>query len=221
MLDDKDSAPANGAYGLPQAELDQHRRLRVLVVDDHDVIQWGFRLLLGSERWVQRYLSASNAEEALETAARYEPHVALVDMRLGTESGADLCPRLMEVSPVTRVLLMSGVGQVTVSAARSAGALGFVPKSWEARDIAGAARMVGLGMSVFVPVQGQPKRGLTDREREVLHLIADGASNPDIAQRLFLSTHTVKDHTRTLYRKLHAKNRADAIVRAQRMGLLD
>ena len=221
MLDTKPSPPAYETYGPPHVELDQHRRLRVLVVDDHDVIQWGFRLLLGSERWVQRYLSASDADEALEVAARYEPHVALVDMRLGTESGADLCPRLMEVSPITRILLMSGMGQVTVSSARGVGALGFVPKSWEARDIAGAARMVGLGMSVFVPVQDQPKRGLTEREQQVLHLIADGASNPDIAQRLFLSTHTVKDHTRTLYRKLHAKNRADAIVRAQRMGLLD
>jgi two-component system response regulator DesR len=195
--------------------------MRVLVVDDHDVIQWGFRLLLGSETWVQRYLGAKDAEEAIRLATRYEPHVALVDMRLGTESGADLCPRLMEVSPITRVLLMSGVGQVTVGSARGVGALGFVPKSWEAGDIADAARMVGLGMSVFVPVQEQPKRGLTDREQQVLPLIAAGATNREIAERLILSTHTVKDHTRTLYKKLKAKNRADAVTRAQRMGLLE
>lgn len=200
---------------------EKQRRLRVLVVDDHDVIQWGFRLLLGAETWVQRCLGARDSEEAIQLATRYEPHVALVDVRLGSESGAELCPRLIEASPVTRVLLMSGMGQVTVSSARSVGALGFVPKSWEARDIAGAARMVGLGMSVFVPVQEQPPRGLTDREQQVLPLIAAGATNREIADRLFLSTHTVKDHTRTLYRKLKAKNRADAIVRAQRMGLID
>lgn len=201
-------------------ELDLKRRLRVMVVDDHDVILWGFRLLLGSESWVQRCLAARDGEEAIELAARYEPHVALVDLRLGDASGADLCQRITEASPRTRILLMSGVGRVTVSAARSAGAYGFVPKSWEARDIAGAARMVALGMSVFVPVNEQPSHGLTDREREVLPLIAAGATNREIARRLFLSTNTVKDHTRTLYRKLGARNRADAIVRAQRMGLL-
>jgi two-component system response regulator DesR len=199
----------------------QHRRLRVLVVDDHDVIQWGFRLLLGSENWVQRFLGAKDSEEALDLATRYEPHVAIVDVRLGDESGAELCPRIMEASPMTRVLLMSGVGRVTMNSARGVGAFGFVPKSWEARDIAGAARMVALGMTVFVPVNEQPSRVLTDREEQVLPLIAAGATNREIASRLFLSTHTVKDHTRTLYKKLRAKNRADAIVRAQRMGLLD
>ncbi len=194
----------------------------MLVVDDHDVVRWGFRLLLSGEGWVQRYLAAGDAEEAVAMAARYEPHVAVVDLLLGEESGVELCPRLMEVSPSTRVLLMSGAGQITIGAARSAGAYGFVPKSWEARDIAGAARMVGLGMTVFVPVQEQqPVSVLTAREREVLPLLAAGATNPEIAKRLFLSTHTVKDHTRTLYRKLKAKNRAEAIVRAQRLGLLD
>jgi two-component system response regulator DesR len=204
--------------GLPA---DQQRRLRVLVVDDHDVVQWGFRMLLGSESWVQRCIAAREPEEALRLATRYEPHVALIDVRLGEESGAELCTRLIEVSPMTRVLLMSGFGQVSASVARGAGARGFVPKSWDAHDIAGAARMVGLGMTVFVPVQEQPVRGLTDREQEVLPLIASGATNREIAASLFLSTNTVKDHTRTLYRKLRAKNRADAIVRAQRMGLLD
>jgi DNA-binding NarL/FixJ family response regulator len=177
--------------------------------------------MLGSESWVQRCLVARDAEEAIQLATRYEPHVALIDVRLGSESGAELCPRLVDASPMTRVLLMSGMCQVTVSSARGVGALGFVPKSWEARDIASAVRMVGLGMSVFVPVQEQPPRSLTDRESQVLPLIASGATNREIADRLFLSTHTVKDHTRTLYKKLKAKNRADAIVRAQRMGLID
>jgi DNA-binding NarL/FixJ family response regulator len=215
----KDSVTRFQADGHVPSE--QQRRLRVLVVDDHDVIQWGFRLLLGAEPWVQRCLGARDPDEAIQLATRYEPHVALVDVRLGADSGAELCSRLIEASPMTRVLLMSGMGQVTVSSARGVGALGFVPKSWEARDIAGAARMVGLGMSVFVPVHEQPVRGLTDREQQVLPLIAAGATNREIADRLFLSTHTVKDHTRTLYRKLKAKNRADAIVRAQRMGLID
>jgi DNA-binding NarL/FixJ family response regulator len=201
-------------------ERDWHRRLRVLVVDDHELVHWGFRLLLTSEPWVQRYLAAHDAEEAIGLARRYEPNVALIDLFLGDQSGTELCQRLREISPGTRVLLMSGMGGLTVSAAREVGAFGFVPKAWGAKDIAGAARMVGLGMTVFLPGHQQPPNMLSDREWEVLKLIADGATNREIGERLFLSTHTVKDHTRTLYRKIQARNRAEAIQRAQRMGLL-
>jgi two-component system response regulator DesR len=196
------------------------RRLRVLVVDDHEVVHWGFRLLLTSEPWVQRCFAAHDPDEAITLARRYEPHVAIVDLFLGNDSGAELCQRLREVSPITQVLLMSGMGRITISSARTVGALGFVPKEWGAKDIAGAARMVGLGMTVFAPVQQQPPNTLSEREWEVLQLIAEGATNREIAAQLFLSPHTVKDHTRTLYRKVKARNRAEAILRAQRMGLV-
>jgi DNA-binding NarL/FixJ family response regulator len=197
-----------------------HRRLRVLVVDDHQVIHWGFRLLLTSQQWVQRYLAAYDADQAVRLAQRYEPHVALVDLFLGDESGGDLCKRLTEASPITNVLLMSGVGQIPVSSARSLGAFGFVPKNWDVEEIADAARMVGLGMTVFAPSVTPAPNTLSDREWSVLGLIAGGATNREIAEQLYLSTHTVKDHTRTLYRKLGARNRPEAILRAQRMGLL-
>lgn len=198
----------------------RHRRLRVLVVDDHEVIHWGFRLLLTAEPWVQRYLAARDGDQALELTRRYEPHVALVDLLLGEGSGAELCERLTELSPVTRVLLMSGVGRMTMTTARSVGALGFVPKDWGAKDIAAAARMVGLGMSVFAPSPQQQPNMLSEREWDVLRLLAGGATNREIAAQLFLSPHTVKDHTRTLYRKMQARNRAEAILRANRLGLL-
>ena len=78
------------------------RNLRVLVVDDHDVVHWGFRLLLTEQPWVERCLTASNVDEALELARRYEPHVALVDLFLGEESGAELCEAIRRESPHTR-----------------------------------------------------------------------------------------------------------------------
>ena len=81
--------------------------------------------------------------------------------------------------------------------------------------------MVGLGMTLFEPESKATRSLLTDREREVLELVAAGATNREIAGRLFLSPHTVKDHTSALYRKLGARNRAEAILRAQRQGLLD
>ena len=198
----------------------EQRQLRVLVVDDHEVVHWGLRVLLTHESWVQRYLATDDADKAVELARRYEPHVALVDVFLGDCSGTDLCTRLAEASPITRVLLMSGVGRVASTAARSVGAYGFVPKNWSVRDLAGAARMVGLGMTVFAPTEHASPNALSDREWEVLRLIAEGSTNKEIATQLFLSPHTIKDHTRTLYKRLGARNRADAIQRAQRKGLL-
>ena len=197
------------------------RRLRVLVVDDHDVVHWGFRLMLAEQPWVERFLPARTGEEALELARRYEPHVALVDLFLGAESGAEVCERLREASPVTRVLLISGAGRISEHAARAAGASGFVSKDWAAPDVARAVRMVALGMTVFEP-GGEPAApaGLSDREREVLGLVATGATNREIAERLFLSPHTVKEYTSALYRKLEVRNRAEAVQRAQRLGLL-
>jgi two-component system response regulator DesR len=197
------------------------RRLRVLVVDDHDVVHWGFRLLLGEQAWVERCVSARTAAEALQLTANLRPDVALVDLFLAGESGADLCESIRAASPETRVLLISGAGRMSAAAARAAGASGFVSKDWDADDVVAAVRRVGMGMTMFEPKAQQPEPLLSEREREVLELIAAGSTNREIAQRLYLSPHTVKEHTSAVYRKLHARNRAEAVQRAQRVGLLD
>jgi two-component system response regulator DesR len=193
----------------------------VLVVDDHDVVHWGFRVLLGEQPWVERCLAARTGAEALELVRVFEPHVALVDLFLAGESGAELCDSIRKASPSTRVLLISGAGRMSPAAARAAGASGFVSKDLEAGEIAAAVRMVGLGMTMFSPKADQPAPLLSEREREVLDLIAAGSTNREIAERLYLSPHTVKEHTSSLYRKLRARNRAEAVQRAQRIGLLN
>ncbi len=206
------SAPRNGNGA---------ERLRVLVVDDHDVVQWGFRLMLGELPWVARCLSARTGDEALDLTRRYEPDVALVDLFLGAESGPDVCERLLAERPELRVLLISGAGRISAATAAACGASGFVPKDWPAADVARAVRMVALGIPLFeealpdsAPIQ------LTGREREVLARVAGGATNREIAAELHLSPHTVKEHTSALYRKLDVRNRAEAVQRAQRLGLL-
>jgi two-component system response regulator DesR len=196
------------------------RRLRVLVVDDHDVVHWGFRVLLGEQPWVERCLAARTGAEALALLPSLRPDVALVDLFLAGESGADVCDSIRKASPPTRVLLISGAGRMSPAAARAAGASGFVSKDWEAREVARAVRMVGSGMTVFEPTAEQPAPMLSEREREVLDLIAAGSTNREIAEQLFLSPHTVKEHTSAVYRKLQARNRAEAVQRAQRVGLL-
>ncbi|MGO9904062.1 MAG: DNA-binding response regulator [Solirubrobacteraceae bacterium] len=194
--------------------------LRVLVVDDHDVVHWGFRVMFSQQPWVERCLAARTGLEALELTRRYEPHVALVDLFLAGESGADVCKSIRLASPSTRVLLISGAGRMSPAAARAAGAAGFVSKDLDAGEVINAVRRVASGMTSFPPKLAQPAPLLSEREREVLGLISAGSTNREIAQQLFLSPHTVKEHTSALYRKLGARNRADAVQRAQRIGLL-
>jgi len=195
-------------------------RLRVLVVDDHAVVHWGFRLMLTQQPWVERCLTASNGDEAVELANRYRPHVAVVDLFIGEESGAQVCERLRATDPGVRVLLCSGAGEISASAARAAGASGFAYKDWPAAKIAGAVRHVGLGGSVFERQDRAGVLGLSEREREVLALMAAGSTNPEIAAALHLSPHTIKEHTSVLYRKLEVRNRTEAVQKAQRLGLL-
>src|SRR5438270_10204633 len=130
-------------------ELRSPERLTVLVVDDHDVVHWGFRLMLSQQPWVDRCLSAQTGPDALKLVRRYRPHVALVDLFIGTESGAEVCEQLRAAEPRTRVLLFSGAGEISAPAARAAGASGFAYKHWPARRIADAVRLVGLGRTVF------------------------------------------------------------------------
>jgi DNA-binding NarL/FixJ family response regulator len=197
-----------------------HRR--VLVVDDHAVVGVGLRAQLGRQPWVERCLTAVDSREALAFARRYEPHVALVDLFIGEESGLELCAALQRVRPGLAVLLMSGGGRVAPAVARSAGAAGFVSKSWAPAMLLEAVRRVAAGRLVFeagsAPAPAAAR--LTDRELDVLRQLAAGASNPEAAQALHLSPHTVKQHTSSVYRKLGARNRTDAVRCAQRLGLV-
>jgi len=204
---------------MPEGERSPER-LSVLVVDDHEVVHWGFRLMLTQQPWVERCLSANTGDEAIALAARYRPHVALVDLFIGEESGAEVCEQLRATEPQTRVLLISGAGEISPSAARAAGASGFAYKDWPARRIASAVRSVGQGKTVFERHDRQGALGLSDRERAVLELMASGSTNPEIGEALHLSKHTVKEHTSAVFRKLEVRNRTEAVQRAQRLGLL-
>jgi DNA-binding NarL/FixJ family response regulator len=165
-------------------------------------------------------VSAHSGPRAIEMAVRYRPHVALVDLFLGEESGAEICEQIRAAEPRTRVLLFSGAGEISPQAARAAGASGFAYKDWPARRIASAVRLVGLGKTMFERHDRPEMMGLSDRERSVLELMASGSTNPEIAEALHLSKHTVKEHTSAVYRKLGVRNRTEAVQRAQRLGLV-
>ena len=137
----------------------------------------GFRLLLERQSWVERCVVAAEGREAMEQARRLKPDVALIDLLLRDESGAELCEELHATLPETRILLLSGVGSISPAVARRAGASGFVSKDLGAGDIVKAVRMVALGMEVFG--RGEEQAGpLSGREREVVGLIAAGGDEP-------------------------------------------
>jgi two-component system response regulator DesR len=196
------------------------RKLTILIVDDHEVVRWGFALMFGEQPWVGRCVAAGDSAEALRRVREDRPGVALVDLIIGDDSGSELCAKVRAASPETRVLLISGHGRISAQAARAVGASGFVPKDWPASDVARAVRMVGMGMTLFEPESETPVGALSERERAVLDLMAGGATNREIARRLLLSPHTVKEYTSALYQKLEARNRAEAVRRAERLGLL-
>jgi DNA-binding NarL/FixJ family response regulator len=196
--------------------------LRLLVVDDHELILWGARVLLCRLPWVGRCLQAADGTKALELARRYDPHVAIVDLMIGQESGFSVCAKLRRESPRTKMLLTSGVGDVSRPRALAAGAVGYVPKEAGSEELVRAIRAVHAGLSWFPRCEATPKlpRELSVREREVLRLMASGSTNREIAGCMHLSPDTVKQHTSSVYRKLEVCNRAAAVHRAQQMGLV-
>lgn len=197
-------------------------RLRLLVVDDHELILWGTRVLLCRLSWVQRCLQAADGATALALARRYQPHVAIVDLLMGDESGLTLCASLRREAPSMKTILTSGVGDVSRSRALAAGASGYVPKEAGARELVRAISAVHAGRTWFpaAPSASMLPAELSPRERDVLQLMALGSTNRQIARCLHLSPDTVKQHTSSVYRKLDARNRAAAVHVAQQIGLV-
>ena len=203
---------------------DPQRALCVMVVDDHEVVHWGLRTMLERMPWVGRTLSAHDGGQAVALAGGEEVDVALVDLFVGIESGPDICERLRAARPSVKVLLISGAGHVSARAAASCGASGFVSKDLRGAEILRAVRSVARGGTVFEaepePETLPPSRTLSSRERQVLELVAAGATNREIGAELHLSPHTVKDYTSDLYRKLRVRNRLEAARRAEALGLI-
>jgi two-component system response regulator DesR len=195
-------------------------RHSVLVVDNHDIVHIGLRVVLQRQPWVSRVLTARRGADALLIAARHEPAVALVDLFVGDEWGTQICADLRAGAPGVRVLLTSSAGTLAPGDAYAAGAAGFVAKDAPVPELLGAIRAAAGGAQPFV-WRPEARRGpLTARQQQIVRLLADGATNRAIADVLGLSLDTVKHHTTLIYRRLAVPNRAGAVSAAQRLGLL-
>lgn len=193
---------------------------RVLVVDAHEIVRLGFRLLLGRQPWVARCVAAGDAGAALALAARYRPHVALVDPLVGAAAGRELCAELRRCAPRVELVLLTDHVPVPARRVQEVGAAGAVTRQASAVELLAAVSAAASGARVpRGPAPAGAARLLSRRELDVLRLIAQGATNREIAASLNVSPETVKKHASAVYRRLRVRNRTEAVRRAQEVGL--
>ena len=201
--------------------------LRLLIADDHAVVRAGLRALLDGEPGLDVIAEAGSGEEAVRLAIELAPDVVLMDLRFA--DGIDGVEALRRLTGTAVVMLTSYAGHADVVRALEAGARGYVLKAGPPEALFQAVREaagggIGLAQEVVGALVGRvvsPPPELTEREREVVRLMADGHSNRSIAESLFLSEATIKTHMVRIYRKLGVDNRAAAVSEAVRRGLLE
>jgi DNA-binding NarL/FixJ family response regulator len=201
------------------AALDNDLRFGVLLVDNQDIVHIGLRVLLARQEAVTRVLSARRGVDAVLLAERHEPAVALIDLFVGEEYGTRICGEIRARAPRVQVLLTSASATLTQHAARVAGAAGFIAKDCPAKELLAAIEAVARG-GQFVWRPEVARGVLSQRQQQILNLMAEGLTNHGIADALGLSVDTVKHHTTLIYRRLDVPNRAAAVHLAQRLGLL-
>jgi DNA-binding NarL/FixJ family response regulator len=212
--------------------------IRVLVADDQWMVRAGFRMLLKNADGIEVVAEAENGVEAVEKAARFEPNVVLMDIRMPTLDGLEATRRILAADEVVRVLILTtfDLDEYIYEALR-VGASGFVLKDDPPEQLLAAIRTVAAGDALLspsvtrrviqqftkLPARTAPPEldELTPREQDVLRLLAQGLSNAEIGAQLYIGETTVKTHVTRILQKLDVRDRAQAIVFAYRAGLVD
>jgi two-component system, NarL family, response regulator NreC len=208
---------------------------RVLIVDDHAVVRAGLRLLIEREGGMVTVDEAANANEAIFRAIEHKPDVVLVDVTMPGESGIEAIPKLLEASPESKVLVLSMHDDPRyVREAFAAGAAGYVLKEAADAEVVAAIRQVAAGGSYVNPALGArmvtaearehaeaEADPLSEREHEVLRLLALGHTNQEIAKTLFISVRTAETHRAHIMRKLGLATRAELVRYALTKEMLE
>jgi DNA-binding NarL/FixJ family response regulator len=210
--------------------------IRVLIADDHPLYRDGMRGLLDSEPSTQVVAEASSGEEAIELAETLQPDVILMDIKMPGINGIEATREILNISPQAGILMVTMFeDDDSLFAAMRAGARGYLLKDSRGEEVLHAIRAVAGGEAIFgqgiarrlinyfstLNSSGPPRAfpELTDREDEILTLVARGHSNEEIAQQLFLSIKTVRNHVSHIFLKLQVADRAQAVIRAREAGL--
>lgn len=211
--------------------------LRILIADDHLLFRDGLRTLLGTAPDTELVGEATTGDEAIEQAGALQPDVILMDVQMPGLNGIEATRRIVQMSPHIGILVVTMFGDdASVFAAMRAGARGYLLKGAKHAEMLRAIRAVGSGEAIFSPAiaarlmeffadmrpsaVAQLFPELSDREREILGLIAQGYKNAEIAERLVLSAKTVRNHVTNILSKLQVADRAQAIVRARDAGMV-
>ena len=203
------------------------RPLRLLVVDDHEVVRQGLVALLDRRDGFEVVAQAGTVAESIDAAARYEPDLVIMDVRLPDGSGIEACRDIRATRPETRVIMLTSYpDEEAVLSAIVAGASGYLLKQIRARDLVAALENVGRGESLLDPAVTEKvlerirriatgaytdeMASLTAQEQKILLLVAEGKTNKEIAAEVFLSDKTVKNYVSSILSKLNLERRAQA-----------
>jgi DNA-binding NarL/FixJ family response regulator len=220
---------------------EQVERLRVLVCDDHALFRRGLQMVLEQEDDLELVGEASDGVEVVERAQELMPDVILMDVRMPKRSGIEAATAVKEVLPHVKILMLTiSDEEADLYEAIKAGASGYLLKEIPIEEVADAIRSVWAGQSRISPSMASklltefaaiskaseekpqvPTPRLTEREMEVLKLVAQGLNNRDIAKQLFISENTVKNHIRNILEKLHLHSRMEAVVYAVREKMIE
>ena len=209
--------------------------IRVLLADDHRMLREGVRSAL-AEEGIDVVGEAADGDEAVRLGVELNPDVVLMDVSMPARDGVAATALLHRDAPEVRVVMLTmHVDKDIIQRAMHAGAVGYMTKDCSTEELVGAVRMAASGETALSPqlattmldevrridrnVQ-EEDRLVTKREEEVLQLIADGCSTPEVAGKLYISQKTVKNHLASIYEKLDARDRTQAVLRAVRMGIV-
>ncbi|MGZ8665893.1 MAG: response regulator transcription factor [Solirubrobacterales bacterium] len=206
-------------------------RSEIVIADDHAVVRSALRALLEAERGLEVRAEAGDVEEAIALATELRPAVLVLDLSMGSGSGLEAIPRILEGSPETRVVVVTmHADPATARAALEAGASAYVLKASAAAELVKAVRdavrgrtHIGAEMQAKLerqPLEGPAESELTERETEVLGLIALGYTNNEVAERLGLSVRTVESHRVHVQQKLGIQSRAELVRYALDNGMM-
>ncbi|MGB2744063.1 MAG: response regulator transcription factor [Candidatus Microthrix parvicella] len=211
--------------------------IRLILADDHRMLREGLTHSM-VDAGFDVVAQAGDGAEAVRLAERYAPDVVLMDVSMSTTDGVEACRQMRSIVPNTRVVMLTmHTDPETLSAALRAGAVGYLVKDCTTDEVAEAVRLAANGDTVLSPQLAESllaevrrlneplppvaeERIVSEREEEVLQLITDGGSTPEVAAKMYISQKTVKNHLASIYQKLGARDRTQAVLAAMRLGIV-